>query len=92
MAEESFYVSMKVKDFDEPPVPSVKRLCSGGCGDMVFVDNRLEYVWSNVPIVCLECALELMDKSNDEFKAIILPESIESLMEHHLEKRKSLGD
>ncbi|GAH22097.1 unnamed protein product, partial [marine sediment metagenome] len=36
--------------------------------------TRLEYVWSKMHIVCLECALELMDKSNDEFKAMILPE------------------
>lgn len=83
---------MKVKDLAEPPVPSVKRLCSGGCGDMVWVDTRLEYVWSDVPILCLECSLETWFSSGEEITFSVLPESIESLFQFHLEKKKYAGD
>ncbi|GAH15176.1 unnamed protein product, partial [marine sediment metagenome] len=33
--EETFVVSMKVKDMPTNPIPSVKLICSGGCGDEV---------------------------------------------------------
>lgn len=55
MSEEAeVYVSMKVKKFKKNPVPSVQKLCTGGCGDMVWVDKKLEHMWSKMPIMCLE--------------------------------------
>ena len=86
--EESIFTCMKVKDLDEPPVPSVKKICSGGCGDMVWVDNRLEYVWSNVPILCLDCSIEKWLSSIEKTSFHVLPESLESLFQYYLEKRK----
>ena len=85
MADEAeIYVSMKVKKFEKNPVPSVKKECSGGCGDMVWVDKKLEYMWSKIPILCLECALKQMDALDEDIEITILPESITSLMEYHI--------
>ena len=79
---------MKVRQFKKNPVPSVQKLCSGGCGDMVWVDKKLEYVWSKIPILCMECALIQMDALDEDIEISVLPESIESLMMYHLEKKR----
>ena len=78
--EETFVVSMKVKDMPNNPIPSVKLMCSGGCSDEVWVDKNLERLWSKVPVLCLECALEKMGSSMDDVSFSVAPESIESLM------------
>ena len=78
--EETIVVSMKVKDMPINPIPSVKLLCSGGCGDKVWVDKKLEKLWSKVPVLCMECALEKME-SMEDISFAIAPESIDSLME-----------
>jgi len=44
--DETFVVSMKVKDMPINPIPSMKLMCSGGCGDEVWVDKKLERLWS----------------------------------------------
>ena len=79
--EETIVVSMKVKDMPTNPIPSVKLMCSGGCGDEVWVDKKLEKLWSKVPVLCMECALEKMGSSMEDISFDIAPESIESLME-----------
>ncbi len=76
--EQSIYVSMKVREIGIPQVPSVKLMCTGGCGEEVWVDKRLERLWSTVPVLCLECALGIMDVNRDTFS--VAPETIESLM------------
>jgi len=76
--EETIVVTMKVKDMPINPIPSVKVICSGGCGEEVWVDKNLERLWSNVPVLCLECALIKIDFNRDSF--FVAPESIESLM------------
>ena len=78
--EETFVVSMKVKDMPNNPIPSVKLVCSGGCGDEVWVDKNLERLWSKVPVLCMECALKKMESSMEDISFSIAPESIESLM------------
>ncbi len=88
LSEPEVYVSMKVKEFKKNPVPSVQKLCSGGCGDMVWLDKKLEYVWSKIPILCLECALIEMDALDEDITISVLPESIESLMMYHIEKKR----
>lgn len=82
------YVSMKVGNFKENPVPSVKKECSGGCGDMVWVDKKLEYMWSKIPVLCLECALKQMDTLDEDITIQVLPESLESLMEFYIKKKR----
>ena len=52
---------------------------------MVWLDKRTEYVWSKIPILCLDCALEEID---DDATLVILPESLESLMKYLLEKKR----
>ncbi len=79
--EETIVVSMKVKDMPTNPISSVKLICSGGCGDEVWVDKKLERLWSKVPVLCMECALEKMGSSMEDISFDIAPESIESLME-----------
>ncbi len=79
--EETIVVSMKVKDMPTNPIPSVKLMCSGGCGEEVWVDKKLERLWSKVPVLCMECALEKMGSSMEDISFDIAPESIESLME-----------
>ena len=79
--EETIVVSMKVKDMPINPIPSVKLLCSGGCGDKVWVDKKLERLWSKVPVLCMECALEKMESTMEDISFAIAPESIDSLME-----------
>ena len=86
--EADVYVSMKVDNFKNNRVPSVQKLCSGGCGDMVWVDNKLEYVWSKIPILCLECAIIQMDALCEDVTISVLPESLEALMMYHLEKKR----
>ncbi|KKK84347.1 hypothetical protein LCGC14_2784260 [marine sediment metagenome] len=89
MSEEAeVYVSMKVKNFKENPVPSVQKLCTGGCGDMVWVDKKLEHVWSKIPILCMECALLQMDALDEDITITVLPESLQAMMMYHLEKKR----
>lgn len=85
--EKTFYVAMKVKDLPISPIPSVKLICSGGCGDEVWVDKNSERLWSKVPVLCIECALEKMDFNIDSFA--VAPESIESLMNFFINRDKS---
>ena len=87
--EETFVVSMKVKDMPTNPIPSVKLLCSGGCGDKVWMDKKLERLWSKVPVLCMECALEKMGSTMEDISFDIAPESIESLMEFMINRDKS---
>jgi len=74
----SFYVAFKVKDMPVPLIDCVKRMCSGGCGDEVWVDKKAESVWSRMSVLCNKCALDLMD-SGDGFEVIVAPETIESV-------------
>ena len=91
MAEEAeVYVSLKVKKFKENPVPSVQKLCTGGCGDMVWVDKKTEYAWSKIPILCLECALIEMDALDEDVTITVLPESLQALMMYHLEEKRKV--
>jgi len=78
--EETFIVSMKVKDMPNNPIPSLKMICSGGCGDEIWADKNLERLWSKLPILCMECALEKMASSREGVSFSVAPESIESLM------------
>ena len=87
--EETFVVAMKVKNMLINPIPSVKLMCSGGCGDEVWMDKNLERLWSKVPVLCLECALIKMDFNRDSF--FVAPESIESLMRFMINRDKSLN-
>ena len=86
--EETIVVAMKVKNMLINPIPSVKLMCSGGCGDEVWMDKNLERLWSKVPVLCLECALIKIDVNRDSF--FVAPESIESLMKFMINRDKSL--
>jgi len=87
--EKTFIVSMKVKYMPNNPIPSVKMICSGGCGDEVWADKNLERIWSKFPILCMECALEKMGSSMEDASFDVAPESIESLMKFMMNKDKS---
>ncbi len=86
--EETFYVARKAKEIPKPRIPSVKLMCSGGCGEAVWVDKNTERLWSKVPVLCLECALIKIDVNRDSF--FVAPESIESLMKFMITRDKSL--
>jgi len=86
--EETFVVTMKVKDMPTNPIPSVKLICSGGCGDEVWVDKNLERLWSKVPVLCMNCALEKMGSNMEDISFAIAPESIESLMKFMINRDK----
>jgi hypothetical protein len=64
-------------------------MCSGGCGDEVWVDKKLERLWSKVPVLCMGCALEKMGSSMEGISFDIAPESIESLMEFMINRDKA---
>lgn len=83
---ETFYVALKVKAMPISRIPSVKLMCSGGCGDEVWLDRKLERIWSKVPVLCMECALEKIDFNIASFA--LAPESIESLMEFFIKREK----
>ncbi len=87
--EEPFYVTMKVKEMPISPIPSVKLVCSGGCGDEVWVDKNTERIWSEVPVLCLDCAMKAMQSEIEEVKFALAPESIDSLMTFLLREIKS---
>ncbi len=75
--EEKFYVALRAAQMQVPPIPSVKLVCSD-CGESVWVDKKVERLWSKLPVLCLECALIKMDFNRDSF--FVAPESIDSLM------------
>jgi len=90
--EETFYVAMKVNDMPITPIPSVKLICSGGCGDEVWVDKRIERIWSKVPVLCMECGLKAMESARarkEDISYEIALESIESLMKFFMERDKA---
>ena len=89
--EETIVVSMKVKDMPTNPIPSVKLMCSGGCGDEVWMDKNLERLWSKVPVLCMECALEKMGSTMEGISFTIAPESIESLMKFMIKRENVNG-
>lgn len=90
MVEETLYVTMKTKNMPVNPIPSFKMMCSGGCGDEVWIDKKLERIWSKVSVLCVECSLEKIASSREEISVTILPESIESLMEFLIEINKEV--
>jgi len=59
---------------------------------MVWVDKRLEHVWSKIPILCLECALKQMDESKENVSITVLPESVESMFHYYLEKKRKSNE
>jgi len=85
----SFYVAFKVKDMPVPLIDCVKRMCSGECGDEVWVDKKAENVWSRMPVLCNKCALALMD-SGDGFEVIVAPETIESVRSYLRDQIKAM--
>jgi len=88
MSEEeiTFYVTMKVKAMPINPIPSVKLICSGRCGEEVWVDKNLERLWSKLPVLCLECALTAMESDTEEVEFVLAPKSIESLMKFMIKR------
>jgi len=87
--EKTFVVAMKVKEMPITPIPSLKMMCSGGCGEYVWVDKNLERLWSKFPVLCMECAIEKMGSSMEDVSFAIAPESIESLMMFMIDRDKS---
>lgn len=90
--EKTWLVAMKVKEMPTTPIPSVKLTCSGECGDEVWVDKNLERLWSQMPVLCMECALKTMESaraSKEDISFGIAPESIESLMKFFIERDKA---
>ena len=87
-------MSLKVKDFPDNPIPRVKKMCSGGCGDLVWLDKKTEYKWSKMPILCVECALEELGSNDPDepIEIVVLPESLESLMEFHIKNRGKVDE
>ena len=85
--EKPFYVAMTVKAMPIPPIPSVKMMCSGGCWEEVWVDKKLERLWSKMPVLCLECALRIMDFKRDSF--VVAPETIDSVMKFMINRDMS---
>ena len=77
MSEEnrSFYIALRVKDMPTPPLPSVRLVYSGGCGEEVWADKNVERVWSKVPVLCMDCAMKSMESVEEELRFIIAPES-----------------
>lgn len=74
--DETLYVAMRVKDMPTPPIPCIKLVCSGGCGEEVWVDKNVERIWSKVPVLCMNCSVKAMDSSKEEVDLVIAPETI----------------
>ncbi len=85
--DQNFYVALKATKMKEPPIPSVKLDCSE-CGDEVWVDKKVERLWSTLPVLCLNCALEIMDAKRDTFA--VAPETIDSVMEYLLKHKENV--
>jgi len=64
--EETFCITMKVKDMPTTPIPSVKLVCSGVCGEDVWLDENLEKIWSKMPVLCMDCAMKAMESDIEE--------------------------
>ena len=81
MSEEnrSFYIALRVKDIPTPPLPSVRLVCSGGCGEEIWADKNTERIWSKVPVFCTECAAKLIESEGEEIDFVVAPETVESI-------------
>ncbi len=64
-------------------------MCSGGCGDEVWVDKNLERLWSEVPVLCMDCAVKAMESDIEEVEFVLAPESIEILMKFIINRDKA---
>ncbi len=89
MSEEKkkFYVALRAAQMQVPPIPSVKLICSGGCGEEVWVDKNLERLWSKLPVLCLKCALVKLEAEGGTFA--VAPETIKSMMEFMINRDMS---
>lgn len=74
--EDKKYIALRVKDMPIPPIPCFKLVCSGGCGEEVWVDKNTERIWSKVPVLCMDCAMKSMESGKEELRLSIAPESV----------------
>ena len=88
MSEEKkkFYVALRAAQMQVPPIPSVKLVCSD-CGESVWVDKKVERLWSTLPVLCLKCALVKLEAEGGTFA--VAPETIESMMEFMINRDMS---
>ncbi len=56
-------IAKNVRDFPIVSSKSIKVVCSGGCGEEVWVDKRLERISSKVPVFCLDCCTAYLETS-----------------------------
>lgn len=56
-------IAMNVRDFPIVSSNSIKVVCSGGCGEEVWVNKRLERICSKVPVFCLDCGSTYLETS-----------------------------
>ncbi len=56
-------IAMNVRDFSLVSSKSFKVVCSGGCGEEVWVNKRLERISSKVPVFCLDCCTAYLETS-----------------------------
>ena len=84
--EEKFYVALRAAQMQVPPIPSVKLVCSE-CGESVWVDKKVERLWSTLPVLCLKCALVKLEAEGGTFA--VAPETIKSMMEFMINRDMS---
>lgn len=56
-------IATNVRDFPIAYSNSIKVVCSGGCGEEVWVSKRLERISSKVPVFCLDCCTAYLEIS-----------------------------
>jgi len=60
-------ITTTVKDFPIVSSNSIKVVCSGGCGEEVWVNKKLERLLSMVPVLCLDCGIPYLETSGEGF-------------------------
>jgi len=54
-------IATNVRDFPIVSSKSIKVVCSGGCGEEVWVSKKLKRIVSKVPVLCLDCCTSYLE-------------------------------
>jgi len=60
-------VAMNVRDFPIASSKSFKVVCSGGCGEDVWVNKKLKRFSSKLPVLCLDCCTAVLEIPGERF-------------------------
>ena len=64
------YITLKADDDLRFP-NNIKMVCSGGCGDEVWVNEKWKRIISKIPVLCLDCGNIYLETNKDPTGVIV---------------------